>query len=89
MARAPARRQQGKKGTQGSPDQKEEMGEGATLTRKLQVRGGCDEDLCAAHVDAPPIGILLIDNEQLVALAKRGFFRRSARVVVQSLGLGS
>jgi hypothetical protein len=63
--------------------------EGTTLTRKLQVRGGCDEDLCAADVDAPPVGILLIDDEQLVALGKCSFFRRSARVVVQSLGLDS
>lgn len=59
--------------------------QGALLTRDFQVGRRSDQDLASADINTPPIGIVLVDDQELVALRERGFFGRGAGIGVESL----
>ena len=66
----------------------EHFGEQVTLTRELQIRRGCDKDLGATDVDAPPVGVFLVDDEKLVALGESRLLGGGSSIVVESLSFG-
>lgn len=58
------------------------------LTTQLEVGRRCNEDL-VCMVDAPPVRVLLVHDDELLARGEACFFGRRAREVVERSGMGS